>query len=378
MANGLMLTLTALALIAMAAAPAPAADAPTDCDRLAGSPTDPQRVAEGVGLFGIEIDAALAACAKAVAANPKEPRLLYELGRAQESAAYGVTGAGAAPAMATYRRAAEMGYAAAQAEAQTYAWWDFLSGDAPGPEEAVRLFKLAAKADPAEARQIRRRDFVNAAFQRRLSQAALGFLQGLADRGDPDALYALGHHADQSPEAKPPAIELWTKAAAAGSAGAAEALARKYSGIRGGAPLDFDRAKAYNRQAAEGDDPSARGSAAQLYELGFAGLKPDPALAAKLFKRSSDEGDKWARFDYAECLETGKGGVTPDAAAAADLYKRAAEQGHEDAALAYVRIVSGGAPGFPADNDRAQAFLRRAARWSEKAKTKLKELTGGG
>jgi WD40 repeat protein len=78
----------------------------TECDRLAAHPLDPQKVATGVN-FNLITDEAVEACRKALATQPTEPRLMFQLGRAllkkgELNEAY-----------ALYGRAAEHGYAAA-------------------------------------------------------------------------------------------------------------------------------------------------------------------------------------------------------------------------------------------------------------------------
>ncbi|MGX7873290.1 tetratricopeptide repeat protein [Mesorhizobium sp. ORM6] len=61
---------------------------PTECDRLAGSSTDANKVGAGIGLYGIEPLEALAACEKTLAADPNNPRLLFNLGRAHEASGH--------------------------------------------------------------------------------------------------------------------------------------------------------------------------------------------------------------------------------------------------------------------------------------------------
>lgn len=61
----------------------------TDCDRLAAHPSDPNRVAPGVERKDMDFAAAIAACERAVRADPGNPRLNYQLARV-----YGYSGAG--------------------------------------------------------------------------------------------------------------------------------------------------------------------------------------------------------------------------------------------------------------------------------------------
>jgi hypothetical protein len=61
----------------------------TECDRLAAHPEDPFRVAPGRSRDEIELPAAIAACEAAVKADPRNPRLNYQLARV-----YGYSGVG--------------------------------------------------------------------------------------------------------------------------------------------------------------------------------------------------------------------------------------------------------------------------------------------
>ena len=61
----------------------------TECDRLASHGRDPGHVAPAVSSSGMDKPSAIAACQRAVAADPDNPRLNYQLGRA-----YGYSGRG--------------------------------------------------------------------------------------------------------------------------------------------------------------------------------------------------------------------------------------------------------------------------------------------
>lgn len=54
----------------------------TECDRLAAHPSDPDRVTAGVPESKVDTAAAIAACQAAVAADPRNGRLNYQLARA--------------------------------------------------------------------------------------------------------------------------------------------------------------------------------------------------------------------------------------------------------------------------------------------------------
>lgn len=61
----------------------------TGCDRLAAHPDDPNKVSPGYEKVDIDLPAAIAACELAVARDPGNPRLRYQLGRV-----YGYSGLG--------------------------------------------------------------------------------------------------------------------------------------------------------------------------------------------------------------------------------------------------------------------------------------------
>jgi TPR repeat protein len=53
----------------------------SDCDRLAAHPSDTQRTAPGVSQSDVDIPRARQACQRALAENPGDGRMLYQLGR---------------------------------------------------------------------------------------------------------------------------------------------------------------------------------------------------------------------------------------------------------------------------------------------------------
>jgi hypothetical protein len=60
---------------------------PTQCDVLISHPSDPERLGEGVSRADADLPAAILACTEAVAGDPGNPRLNYQLARA-----YGYSG----------------------------------------------------------------------------------------------------------------------------------------------------------------------------------------------------------------------------------------------------------------------------------------------
>jgi WD40 repeat protein len=80
----------------------------TECDRLAASPFDPQRLAPGVLSSKIDGPRAEKACEEAVARRPDDPRYRFQLARVRDR-----QGAESADVTRMYEQAAEKGYAAA-------------------------------------------------------------------------------------------------------------------------------------------------------------------------------------------------------------------------------------------------------------------------
>ena len=123
--------------------PSPAA-AITECDRLAADPDDPNREGPGVALGKIDAPSAIARCGQALAQHPNNPRVMFNLGRANERAGR------LDEAARLFKLAADQGYALAQLDLGTsYAGGS--RGLATDEREAVRLVKLAADQGLAAA-----------------------------------------------------------------------------------------------------------------------------------------------------------------------------------------------------------------------------------
>lgn len=133
-----MLLAAVLSLVAVAAARAQGADLLAmvkECDILAAHPADPDRTAEGVPDDRIIPRIAIRACRQSSAADAKEPRFAFQLGRAL------LAGGKKAEAAAEFRKAAEAGHAAS---------WAYL-GDAyqfghEGTQDLKKAFEAYGKA----------------------------------------------------------------------------------------------------------------------------------------------------------------------------------------------------------------------------------------
>ena len=116
--------------------------AEAECDRLAASPYDPGRKAEGVEFNDIDAAAAIEACRQAVRLNPA-PRLQLQYGRSLQKEEQHIE------AVKWYRKAAEQGYASAKSALG----WMYANGRgvAKNEEEAVKWYRKAAEQGHANA-----------------------------------------------------------------------------------------------------------------------------------------------------------------------------------------------------------------------------------
>lgn len=160
-AEGAWSAFASLLLIALAVLPTVAGAEPTECDRLAAHPSDPDKVTDGVPSSAVRgwNEAAIWSCAQAVSADSGNARLRYQLGRAL-----------------FYRgqKAEALGHLAAAAEAQhrqaqfvlglmyTDGVPDVLAAD---PCRALALWADAAGRGHFAARVALGRDFVRGAYR---------------------------------------------------------------------------------------------------------------------------------------------------------------------------------------------------------------------
>jgi TPR repeat protein len=129
----------ALALISPLSAHSEDVQATQACDLAAASPYDRARPAgiAGVSIGKIDPKVARPACENALAVAPNNPRLLYQMGRVLDAARDEVQ------ARVFYTKAAEQGYAEAQASLGSY-YASGKGGIARNDEKAARLYQLSA------------------------------------------------------------------------------------------------------------------------------------------------------------------------------------------------------------------------------------------
>ncbi|HEV2955313.1 MAG TPA: bifunctional trypsin-like peptidase domain-containing/SEL1-like repeat protein [Xanthobacteraceae bacterium] len=246
-------------------APSPPAPSPSPrppfslvhaCDWLAANPRDPLKPTQvaGVARRRIDVTKALVACRDAVTNYPAMARFAFQLGRVYH-AANKFTGA-----FFWYRRAADAGYAAAQANlGNLYASG---RGVARNDVEAVRLYQLAAEQGYAQA------------------QNDLGTMY---QRG-------LGGLAQNDVEA----VRLYRLAANQGYATAQSNLGYMYANGRGGlAQNDVEAVRLY-RLAAEQGNHHGQANLGRMYEEGRGGLRQNIAEAVRLYRLAAAQGNEFA------------------------------------------------------------------------------------
>src|SRR6185503_21307289 len=95
------------------------------------------------------------------------------------------------------------------------------------------------------------------------------------------------------------------------------------------------------------------------YEMGGAGLKPQPPMALAWFLKAADQGITWAQVWAADFYVSGSDGIERDVKKALALYKSAAERGDAKAPFFVGQIYFFG-DGVAADHQEAAAWYRRA------------------
>ncbi|WP_426954202.1 tetratricopeptide repeat protein [Muricoccus radiodurans] len=266
--------------------PRPAAAAPAQaCDRLAQPPRyEMGRVpafADGVGgSRPMDVPAARAACARAMAEWPDEARFVAYAGSvaSEASAARGI------PEDVAEREA----------------------------REAVRLYRLAAARGNAVAEY-------QLAMLHRFGVAGL-------ERSDREVL------------------RYYTLSAEKGHAGALLALAQANQNGTLGLSPNLPEAVRLFRLAAEAGHRLAANTLADAYENGRLGLAVNPAEFLRMLRLASDAGFPPAQFRLGQMTEEGRGGLRPDGTEALRLYHLAAAAGNSNADAALRRLTGQTAP----------------------------------
>ena len=301
--------------------PGALASAMTTCDLVAADPDDPRRLAEGVRWGLVNLRLALRECSAALADDPINPRLLFQMGRLLDI--QGRTD----EAEGFYKVAGSLDYSAALVNL------GYLYSAARGRErdyaEAMRLYRRAA-----DLGNLRARTNVGTFFEKgygvdRDVDEAAAWYRLAAQSGWPNALDALANLYREGP----------------GDDGA-------------GLERDLDEAVRLYRVASELGNTNAMNNLGQLYLRGDLG-EPDVAAAIDWLTRASEAGNPYAPFNLGRLYRDGEA-VKRDDPLAVELFERAMDQGSVPARIALAGMYQQGR-GVAEDSDEAAFHLAVAA-----------------
>jgi TPR repeat protein len=275
------------------------------CDRLASFRFDPARATDsaGVDFDRNEANRAVAACQAALATEPGNPRLMYNLGRAQAR-----TGSGEAEAAALFRKAADAGHAGAMFSlGLVYARGAGVSRD---PAEALRWYRKAADAGNSAAMSVLGVAYEEGAGVDADAVEAMLWWRKAAEAGDTPAMNRLGlAYANGVGVAEDPtkAIDWFRKGAEAGGTRAMVNLGLAYA--RGaGVPKDVVEAVRWFRKAAEAGNPIGMNHLGFAYERGK-GVPRNPVEAVRWYQKAAQAGNIYAMNNLGLAYRNGVGVV---------------------------------------------------------------------
>jgi TPR repeat protein len=250
--------------------PAPGANAESPvatCDRLASSPLDPNRPPgiDGVEYEDIVAAPAIAACRAAMAAEPRNVRLWFELARSEMKA-----GGADDEAINLLRKASADGHAGAM-NALGLAYERGV-GVRKDMGEAARWYQRSAEAGNSAAMHRLGLAFKNGDGVQRNWMQALRWFRKSADAGNPIGMAELG---------------------------------RAYADGWGTAPNPVEAAKWF-RKAADAGNPAGMNQLGMAYLRGF-GVDRDPAEAVRWFHKSADAGNLVAMENLGRAYRNGVG-----------------------------------------------------------------------
>jgi len=260
------------------------------CDLAAANPLDPNRPAgvPGLDFNKIDITAAMPACEAALAAQPENPRLLYQVGRVFSA------GKDYAQAAGYFKKAAASSYAIARFDLAGF----YLSGLGELPRDYAQFVSLTMLA---------------------------------SEQGLPIADYTLGLAFENGRAGLPKdverAIRLFTLAADNGLADAQVRLGIIYGTGGDGQPMDEVKAARLFKLAATQGNRVGQFNLGLLHENGRGGLPKSDTDAARLYKLAADQKLPDAEYRLALFYEAGRGGLPKDVKEAARLLELAAAHG---------------------------------------------------
>lgn len=271
--------------------------AAASCDQRAASPLDPAvPMGTGVRFEDVDAEAAIAACAEAVAANPDDAKLRFQLARSYDAAEQFDR------AIAEYRAAADQGYALALSSlGSLYEGGYGLDAD---PVEAARLYEQAAADGIVVAMENLAKLYEDGRGVAQDYGRAIELYNQAAATGSPYASGSLGWLAENGfgmPKDDMEAVRLYQIAADGGEAFAQHNIGVMHARGRGGLAQSDTEAVKYFNLAAEQHWPLSYLSLGWHYSQG-AGVTKDLAKAEEYFRLAIAEGDEEVRGDASNDL----------------------------------------------------------------------------
>ncbi len=329
-----------------------------ECDRLAASPLDGARPPEVPGVLTekLDADAAIPACSKAVADNPRVSRYLFDLGRSYQRLAMrpGLAEEDRRRALnsarLSYDDAAKRGYISALNDLAVLDELD------KNYDQAIDLFKRAAQQGHPLAMYnlaLHYRDGIG--VPRDFGQAAEWFAKsaesGLVSAMVEHALALKTGRGQPDSRANPRrAVEWLQRAADAGSLHAKYQLGWIY--YRSGyteeestrVNRDRELALLWFSRAAESGDSDAQVMVAKIMEAGSGLPNPQPEIAERYWRLAARSGDAYAQVEFADRLRSGLLLVKEEYGEkeVVNLLRRAMSQGSAQAAVELAQIYRNG------------------------------------
>jgi uncharacterized protein len=291
----------------------------TECDIVAADPYDDGRITAGVPWGLVNTSIAIRACVRAVAKDPNNPRLLFNLGRALDIAER------FEEAEKFYRQAADLGYASG------FKNLGFMErtgrGRPENPEGAAKLYLQSALRGSDGGKTAIATLYREGIGVPKSAKEALKWYRLAAADGYPGALDAIGYFyltgfgvaKDEAQSA-----HYYAQAADLGVSNAMYNLGRAY--LRGsGVAKDCDKAVNWFQRGLEEGNPYAPTYLGRMFREKWC-VGRDYRQALSYFKLAADRGFAEAYFQIAQMYENGEG-VDKDPAQAYYNYWIAREAG---------------------------------------------------
>ena len=291
----------------------------TPCDVAASKPGDMRRVAEGVPSGLVNTRLALRVCAEALADDPANPRLLFQLGRVLDIAGR------LDEARKLYEQAAEQEYPAAMGNL-AYAYW-VGRGLTPDLGKTAELTRRAADLGLLGARNLLGTLYIRGNGVPESAETGFRWVRLAADDGWMNALDQLGNlyrRGQGTAKDDPKAYETYLKAAQLGSSNAMNNIARMLREGEG-VTKDLPASLEWYGKAIDAGNAYAPRQLAEMYRKGW-GVKKDAATALRYYRLAAERGFVEAYADVAAMYEAGDG-APKDATEAYFHYRLAREAG---------------------------------------------------